>query len=488
MSDKQPEPEKLEPKDNLSVTQHSLTTGGETLSYTATTGTLVLREEVEDEGAFMGHKPKASVFITAYTKDGVDDLAKRPITFSFNGGPGSSSVWLHLGVFGPRKVQMNEDDTSPTKPPFGLTDNAFTLLKHSDLVFIDPVSTGFSRPAEGEKAEQFHTLKRDVETVAEVIRLYTSRNGRWASPKFLAGESYGTTRAALLSSHLQRERGMYLNGLVLVSSILNFQTVLSAPGNDLPFALFLPSFTAAAHYHGCLPKRLQDKPLGDVLKEAGAFALGEYATLLLKGSSLSGSEEKRLTRKLADFTGLSQDYVRQTNHRVNIHRFVKALLREQRKTVGRLDARVTGRDLDAAGEQAEADPSLDLITGPYGGAFNHYVRAELRFENDLPYEILKSIYKTWRFEKDNQYTDVAEELRKAFQANPHLRVYVANGLYDLATPFLATEYTFDHLGLPAELRGNIELAYFEAGHMMYTHPASLEKLSADVGRFVRNSS
>ena len=475
------------PQDNLSITQHRLK--AQKLNYTALTGTLVLKEEREAEGEqagnFEGDKPRAEVFFISYTLDGVKDSAERPITFIFNGGPGSSSVWLHMGVFGPRRVVMN--DVEAVRPPYELTDNAHTLLKDSDLVFIDPVSTGFSRPVTGEKAKAFHTLKKDLASVGDFIRLYTTRYARWNSPKFLAGESYGTARAAAISLYLQERHGLYLNGLMLVSSILNWATALPAPGNDLPYALFLPSFAATAWYHQKLPKALQDKPLREVLDEVETFALGEYTQSLLQGSSLPPADKKRVTRVLARYSGLSEAYIAQTNLRINIYRFIKELLRDERKTVGRLDARITGYDLDAAGEHIEQDPSLSLIMGPYSGAFNHYVRAELGFESDLPYEILKGIYKTWSFESDNEYVNVAEDLRKAIAMNPQLQIFVANAYYDLATPYFATEYTFNHLGLEPHLHQNITMSYYEAGHMMYVHPESLRRLSEDVSAFVKNS-
>lgn len=481
---------KLEPTDNLSVTRHSIKLGRQTLKYTVTTGTIVLKEESErkgeKEGEFEGDKPKAEVFFIAYTCDDVKDKTTRPLTFSFNGGPGSSSIWMHLGLLGPRRVLTNDTEVAP--PPYRLVDNDHTLLDVSDLVFIDPVSTGFSRPVPGEKAKAFHELKKDVESVGDFIRLYTSRYARWTSPKYLIGESYGTTRAADLSRYLQMRHGMYLNGLMLISSVLNFQTLRFAPGNDLPYCLFLPSYAATAWYHVKLPKPLQDKPLREVLDEVEAFAMSDYTLALMKGSGLSEKERRTLLRKLVRYTGLSETYLEQTNLRINIHRFVKELLRAERRTVGRLDSRVKGYDADAAGEHNEFDPSLGAILGPYAGSFNDYVREELGFESDLPYEVLKGLYQTWKWDKDNEYVNVAESLRKAINLNPHLKVYVANGYFDLATPYFATEYTFNHLGLEPGAQGNISMGYFEAGHMMYVHEPSLEQLKEELAQFVEASS
>ncbi|MCC6190037.1 MAG: peptidase S10 [Anaerolineales bacterium] len=475
-----------EPKDVLAITQHSATISGQAIRYTVTAGTLVLKEETEKkgekDGEAEGEKPKATIFFIAYTRDDVEDKSRRPLTFSFNGGPGSSSVWLHLGLLGPRRVWMDEIGNLPP-PPFRLVDNEFSLLDQTDLVFIDPVSTGFSRPVPGEKAREYHGFKKDIESVGDFIRLYASRYQRWTSPKFLIGESYGTTRAAGLSGYLQERHGMYLNGIMLVSVILSFQTARFDAGNDLPYLLFLPSYTATAWYHQRLPAELQTD-LRKAVRQSEAFALGDYAQALLKGDKLRGRERARVARQLARLTGLSLDYVERTDLRINIHRFVKELLRGQGRTVGRLDSRFTGIDRDAAGEFHEYDPSLTNVLGPYTAVFNDYVRGELKFESDLPYEVLNEKVWPWRADHDNQYINVAETLRKAMTINPHLRVLVANGYFDLATPHFATEYTFNHLGIDPSLQANLSLHYYEAGHMMYIHRPSLAKLRDDLTSFV----
>jgi carboxypeptidase C (cathepsin A) len=479
---------KTTPQDNLSITRHTVAIGGQTIAYTVTAGTIVLKEEAEkqgeEEGASEGEKPKASIFFIAYTKDDVVDPASRPLTFSFNGGPGSSSVWLHLGVLGPRRVLL-DDDGFGLRPPYKLVDNEASLLDVTDLVFIDPVSTGFSRPAPGEKAKEFHGFTKDIESVGDFIRLYTSRYRRWLSPKFLVGESYGTTRAAGLSGHLQERHGLWLNGIMLVSSILDFQTADFDPGNDLPALLFLPTYTATAWYHRRLPADLQALPLAEVLAQVEAFALGDYALALLQGTALPTQDYAGIVQQLARFTGLSQDYVERNDLRIDIFRFVKELLRPQRRTVGRLDSRYTGIDRDAAGEHFEFDPSYSAIQGAYTACFNDYVRGDLQFESDLPYEILKGLYQTWSYKEfENQYVSVAETLRKAISMNPHLRVHVANGYYDLATPYFATAYTFNHLGLDPSLLDNIQMSFYEAGHMMYVHQPSLHKLKAELAGFI----
>lgn len=464
--------------DNLLETQHTLHYKGETLSYTATTGTLVLKDEAGE--------PKASVFFVAYTKNGVAHPSDRRLTFSFNGGPGSSSVWMHLGLLGPRRVAL-DDEGHPLPPPAKLVDNEFSLLPESDLVFIDPVSTGYSRPAPGEEAKQFHGVEQDVESVGEFIRLYVTRYQRWASPKFLIGESYGTTRAAALSGYLQNRHGMWLNGLMLISSILNFQTARFIPGNDLPYSLFLPTYTATAWYHQRLEPELQAN-LTKTLTEVSEFAATEYTLALMQGDSLSAKKRAALAQKLARYTGLTEAYLHQSNLRINIHRFVKELLRAEHRTVGRLDSRYTGLDRDSAGEHHEHDPSYTALQGAYTTALNDYVRRELGFESDLPYEILTSLYTKWDYSKhQNQYLNVAETLREAMTKNSHLRVFVANGYFDLATPYFATEYTFNHLGLAEDLRPNIEMRYYEAGHMMYVHRPSLAQLSQDLKAFVTDA-
>jgi carboxypeptidase C (cathepsin A) len=475
---------KVEPKDEIAVTQHAVTINGREVKYTVTAGTIVLKEEEEKEEKAEGEKAKATIFFVAYTRDDVEDVSRRPLTFSFNGGPGSSSVWLHLGVLGPRRVLAN-DDGNLLPPPYRLVDNEYSILDVTDLVFIDPVSTGFSRAVAGEMPKQFHDFKKDIESVGEFIRLYTTRARRWTSPKFLIGESYGTTRAGGLSGFLQERHGMYLNGIMLVSSILNFQTARFTPGNDLPYILFLPTYSATAWYHGRLPADLQQQPLPQLLEEVEAFAQGEYTLALMKGAALPEDEQAQIAQTLARYTGLSPEYVERTNLRINIHRFVKELLRDRRRTVGRLDSRFTGIDRDAAGENHEYDPSYAVIQGPYTATFNDYVRRELQFESDLPYEILTDRVHPWRFdEHQNEYVNVAETLRKAMTMNPFLKVLVANGYYDLATPYLATEYTFNHLELDPSLQDNIAMAYYEAGHMMYAHRPSLIRLKEDLAGFI----
>lgn len=471
-----------EPEEEFVITTGKIKVDGNEISYKATTGTMILRQE-DPKKKEEGLKPKAKIFYIAYSIDGIDDYSKRPITFSFNGGPGSSSVWLHLGLLGPKRV-IAEKDGQPVPPPYRLVQNEHSILDVTDLVFIDPVSTGYSRAVKGENPEQFHDYNKDIESVAEFIRLYTSRNQRWSSPKFLIGESYGTTRAGGLSGYLQDRYGMYLNGLMLVSSILNFQTARFVPGNDLPALLFLPTYTATAWYHKKLKEEYQED-LQTTLKKVEEFVMKDYVLALMKGDKLPEKEKLRIIRKLSEFTGLSKDYIDRTNLRINIHRFTNELLRDKRRIVGRLDSRFVGIDRDAAGEMNTYDPSYAAIQGPYTATFNDYARKELKYENDENYEILANLWMSWKYEKfQNQFLNVAETLRDAMSKNPYLKVFVANGYYDLATPYFATEYTFDHMGLDPSLHQNIKMEYYEAGHMMYMHPPSLEKLARDLREFI----
>ena len=468
-----------EPADDLVETRHEIITDGVPLRYTVTTGRLVLRAERGSAEEFEGHRATAEVFTVAYTADGAEP-GQRPVTFAFNGGPGSSSVWLHLGLLGPRRVVMG-DAGALLPPPYGLADNEQTLLRHSDLVFIDPVSTGFSRAVTGGKPADFHGFTGDVESVGEVIRLWTTRNGRWMSPKYLCGESYGTTRAAALSRHLQERYGLYLNGLMLISSFLDGGTAEFNAGNDAAYAYYLPTYAAIAHYHG----RHGDRPLAEVLAEAEEYAARDYLWALGRGARLTAEQRAAAVAKVAALTGLSPDYVDRVDLRPEHIRFFTELLRAQRRTVGRLDGRFTGWDTDYGREHWSADPSIDAIAGPYAATLNHYVRSELDYRSDLPYELLTTRVQPWSYKEfEGAHLYVADKLAAAMRANPHMRVQVACGYHDGATPYFAAEHTFAHLAIPPELRANVEFRYFEAGHMMYVHEPSRLEQSAQLGRFV----
>jgi len=468
-----------EPADDLVTTRHVLATPSGELRYTATAGRMVLREEVLEEGRWTGLRPKAEMFVTAYVLDGADP-STRPVTFAFNGGPGSSSVWLHLGLLGPRRVVMG-DAGALTPPPWGLADNAETLLAVSDLVFIDPVTTGYSRVVEGGKAGEYHGFQKDLESVGALIRLWTSRNGRWLSPKFLAGESYGTTRASALADHLQRRYGLFPNGVALISSVIDFGTIRFTEGNDEPTALYLPTYAALAHYHG----KHGDRSLADVRAQAEDLASRDYLWGLARGARLTPEERADLVRRVAAVTGLSEAYVDRVNLRIEHQRFFRELLRDRGQVIGRLDGRFVGYDADDGGEKPSTDPSNVAIHGPYSAAFNHYVRQELGYASDLPYEILTGRVQPWSYaEFEGRAVSVSSMLGDAMRHNPHLRVYLACGYHDGATPYFAAEHAFAHVPIPDHLRANIETHYYEAGHMMYVHEPSRRQQSADLAAFI----
>ena len=466
--------ETLEPRTPV-VTEHQLKLGQRVVLYTVTVGKLPIRDKVTLE-------TEASLFFLAYT---VKSDKPRPLMFSFNGGPGSSSVWLHLGALGPKIVAMPPDATMP-KPPYRVADNPQTWLEFTDLVFIDPVGTGYSRASKPELTKKFHGLRGDIESVGEFIRFYLSRYERWDSPLFLVGESYGTTRAAGLAGRLIEE-GIAFSGIVLISSVLNFQTVEFARGNDLPYVLFLPTYTATAWYHKKLPNDLQ-ADLNLALRESESFALGDYARALAQGSELAGEERRRVRAQLARLSGLSETFLDQTDLRIHIQEFCKELLRVDRRTVGRLDTRFVGIDERAAGEAPDFDPSLAAIRPPYTAAMNQYVRAQLKYKSDLTYEILSSVGPwDWGNTGRQGYPDTSASLRSAFSKNPHMRLFVASGYYDLATPYFATEYSLDHMSLEPSQRARAEVKYYEAGHMMYIHPRSLSALKNDVRACVQRA-
>jgi carboxypeptidase C (cathepsin A) len=460
---------------NLSVTKHQLKIGNDLLNYTATTGYMPIKDEKDTM--------KANLFFIAYTKDGDLDPAKRPILFSFNGGPGSSSVWLHMGALGPKVVLMKEDgNTLP--PPYKYVDNPDTWLDKADIVFIDPMMTGFTRPAGKASQNEFTGFDNDIQFVGDFIRLYLSRYKRWSSPKFIAGESYGTTRAAGLSGYLQERYGLYVNGIILISAILDFGTVRTDRGNDVPFPFGLPTFAATSWYHKKLDPRYST--LTSLLQEVQQFATTDYASALMKGDKISDAERNTIINKLHDYTGLSKDYIDQTNLRLYVGQYNKELLRKEGKTVGRLDSRITGQDYNSAGATYEYDPSNDIaIYGAYSAAINDYIRRDLKYENDIPYEILTGRVRPWTNSQD-KYLNVAETLRGAMVKNNSLKVWICNGYYDMATPYFATDYVIHHMFLPKNLQKNISFTYYEAGHMMYIHKQSLLKLRKDYNQFMND--
>jgi carboxypeptidase C (cathepsin A) len=478
-SEQQAEQKPDEAKDTTVQTLHSATIGGKKIDYQATAGTIVLKGEDQ--------KPTASIFYVAYVRTGVSDPTTRPLTFAFNGGPGSSAVWLHLGCLGPRRIALSDTVARPI-PPYHLVDNESSLLDESDLVFIDPVSTGLSRPAPGKEAKPFHGVEGDLHSVGAFIRTYITRNRRWNSPKFLAGESYGTTRASLLADHLENTMGIDLNGVILISPALNFQTFLQTPGNELPDVLFLPSYTAAAWFHKKLPADLRGD-LRPTLDAARKFAQIEYSQALFKGSALSDAERRQMARQVARFTGLEEEYVLRERLRISVPDFMERLLAKEHQIIGRFDSRYKGPHL--LGEpldQLASDPSYSAVAGAFTASLNDYLRNELNYSSDLPYEILNLRTQPWNWgQAQNNFLDVTDKLNKAMRANPAMHVFFGTGYYDLATSFLGTEYTISHLDLPPELIGNISLAYYEAGHMMYLHEASRHQLKTDLAKFVQSA-
>jgi carboxypeptidase C (cathepsin A) len=455
------------------VTNHTVTINGVEVKYRAAAGTLPIKNDKGDV--------KASMFFVAYTRADEPDLSRRPITFAFNGGPGSSSVWLHMGALGPQRVEYGPEG-EPLPPPSRVIPNEYSWLDLTDLVFIDPVSTGFSRAAEGEDPKQFHGLSEDIQAVGEFIRLYCVRENRWASPKYLVGESYGTTRAAGLSGYLQDSLGMAVNGVVLVSPVLYFQTIAFDNGNDTPYWLFLPTYTATAWHHKMLKGPLA-ADLELAVAESEKFASGEYLTALAKGDTLTPEEHNKIARRLSELTGLSEDFVKRSNLRIRMGQFAKELLRAQGRTVGRYDSRYKGIDRDGVNDTYEYDPSYAAVQTQFTGAFNHYVRTALRYESDLNYEILTGKVYPWNHGASNRYAETAETLRRAMTTNPHLRLLVCCGYYDLATPFYAADYTVSHLGLDPSLRPNVTVARYRAGHMMYLRLDDLKKLKDDAAAF-----
>ncbi len=468
---------KTEKKDEKPVTQSytvrtvqtagEVEIAGEMVQYTVETGTLAQTSDNGDE--------KADVFFIAYRRVDSDD-ATRPLTFAFNGGPGSSSVWLHLGMLGPKRIVL-PDDATPLRPPFQLSENPLSLLDVTDLVFIDPVSTGYSRPAEKQEKSQFHGYQEDVRSVSQFIHDWTTHYSRWESPKFLIGESYGGIRAAGLASYLQSRYNFELNGIIIVSGAVNFQTLRFGEGNDLPYICFLPTYAATAWYHGQLSEELQAMPVEKVVAQAEALALGGYADVLLQGASAKPKKVDEVVAAISRLTGLEEDYIRQSNLRVPMSSFGKELMRDEGRTIGRFDSRYKGIDRDRVGESAEYDPSGAAIFGPFTSTMNQYLRENLNYEQPRVYEILTGNVQPWNYDSfTGRFVDATESLRSAMTANPYLKLYVACGYYDLATPHFAMKYTLNHLGLDESLQSNISVSNFEGGHMMYIYQPAMERL------------
>lgn len=458
-------------------TQHELVLKAGKIKYTARAGAIALKDDMDET--------EAEVFFTSYELIDVKDQSHRPLTFVFNGGPGSASIWLHMGALGPQRVIMEKEGWMPP-PPYRLENNEYTWLDQSDLVFVDPVGTGYSRAAKEELEKKFWSYKGDIESMGEFIRLYLSRYLRWSSPLFLAGESYGTTRCAGLAGHLV-EKGIAFNGIVLISTALDLRPIFFSPSDDLPFQLFVPTYAATAWYHQKLEPELQKLSLSELLAEVGAWSANELTVALMKGDRIVAEERRAVARNLAKYTGLDLDYVLGSNLRINMQRFGMELLRNERRSVGRLDSRFKGVEALSVTEVPEFDPSMLAIKPPYTSTFNHYVRAELGMETDLTYEVLnRKVIESWEWEKSGLPT-TGEILRGAMAKNPFMKVFVAQGLYDLATPSLATEYMITHMNIDAKLKKNVRMETYEAGHMFYLDVESLAAFKQDIDTFIQDA-
>jgi carboxypeptidase C (cathepsin A) len=469
------------PKAEQSVTQHSVSIGGKPIAYTATAGTLLLRNEKDENVALVGY--------TYYAQRDVPDRARRPITFAYNGGPGSSSIWLHMGALGPRRIVTS--DAGPTPPaPYRTVDNSYSLLDKTDLVMIDPVGTGLSHAVGEAKDKDFWGVDADINSVARFIEQFVNDNGRWNSPKYLLGESYGTTRSGGIVDHLQNDVNMAFNGVILVSVACDLESIFVWPGNDRPYPFYLPTYAAVAAFHKALPH--PPSQLGPFLDEVRKFAVGDYAAALLKGDALTEQERDAVAERLHQYTGLAVDYIKKAKLRVSEGEFTQELLREHHETVGRLDARFLGITYDPLAREAEYDPQSAAISSAFTAAFLDYLHGELKFGQGKTYRIVNGdVFQFWDFKHrisgqgfPTPVANTALDLAHALGYNPHLRVLALNGIYDLATPFFATESSLDHLGLGKELRSHIENKYYDAGHMMYVHEPSLVKFKSDIAAFI----
>src|SRR6266851_6858682 len=458
------------------ITHHQTALNGKTLSYTATTGRLPIKR---GDG-----KTEAEMFFVAYTLDG-QEAAKRPLTFAFNGGPGSASIWLHMGALGPRRVALPADGFLPPAP-YKVEDNPHTLLDKSDLVLLDAIGTGFSRGETAEVSKKFWGVKGDIEAFSEFIRMYISRYERWTSPLFLLGESYGTTRSAGIAGNLA-EQGITFNGITLLSMVLNFQTLLDTRTNDEPYIFLIPSFTMIAGYHHKLPSDLQ-QDMNKARQQAEQWASGEYVQALAKGDALSPEERQKTIEQMSRYTGLSKEVIDQANLRIDVPKFTHYLLIDQKVRVGRLDGRYTGPDPNGLLDTPFYDPTEANIMSPYNSVFNNYVRTDLGYKTDMPYYVFAheaGFEDKWNWGSAGEgFPDTASAMRRALVRNPFLKVLVMEGYYDLACPYFAANFTIDHLNLPEKYRSQISYATYSSGHMVYLPTDSLKKMKADQAGFM----